>query len=222
MQQPAADAADAAVAVERHRHRPVLVALLDGGEEMLAPILDPFERAAEAAAPPPPPRLPRDRRSIWGRSRRRHRASRRAAGSRRGRAPSAIAWNSSCASCVEDQTPSARSAGAPLDGDAAALDGMAAAAVLEELAARRPSPRRRKAASMSPKATVKRASTLDAVSSRARGASACDRRAAIGDRRQPLVIDRDERRRVLGDGSGCARRRAPPPRRRRPPRARRG
>ena len=85
MQQAAADAEHLAVGIDRDVDRPVLVALLRRIGEMLAPVLDPFDRALAAASPPPPRRCPRDRRRASARSRRRRRASRPAAGSRRGR-----------------------------------------------------------------------------------------------------------------------------------------
>src|SRR5262244_4282570 len=47
MQQAAAQPENTAGRVERNLHGPVLVSFLDGAEEMLAPILDPFHRAAE-------------------------------------------------------------------------------------------------------------------------------------------------------------------------------
>src|SRR3546814_2251856 len=43
----AANAADSARPVDGGRGLPILVALLMGGDEMLAPVLDPFDRAAE-------------------------------------------------------------------------------------------------------------------------------------------------------------------------------
>ena len=49
MDQPAAQAEDLAVAVDRELQVPELVALLVGAEEILAPVLDPFDRAAEHA-----------------------------------------------------------------------------------------------------------------------------------------------------------------------------
>ncbi len=42
----AANAAQPAIGLERHFQLPILVALLDGGEEVLAPILDPRHRSA--------------------------------------------------------------------------------------------------------------------------------------------------------------------------------
>jgi hypothetical protein len=48
MDELAAHAQDPAVAVERHLHVPILVALLRRGEEILAPVLDPLDRALEA------------------------------------------------------------------------------------------------------------------------------------------------------------------------------
>ena len=45
--QPAADAEQARVAIDRHFDLPVLVALLRGGDEMLEPILDPLYRPLE-------------------------------------------------------------------------------------------------------------------------------------------------------------------------------
>ena len=50
MDHAAAHAEQAAVSVEGDFEVPVLVALLDGGEEMLAPVLDPFDRPAQHQA----------------------------------------------------------------------------------------------------------------------------------------------------------------------------
>ncbi len=44
MHERAAHAEDLRVAVDRDLHVPILVALLLGGEEILAPVLDPFDR----------------------------------------------------------------------------------------------------------------------------------------------------------------------------------
>ena len=74
-----------AVGVDRDLDRPVLIALLRRIGEMLAAVLDPFDRAAQQASRPRPRRRPRDRRRVLGRSRRRRRAWRRAAGFRRDR-----------------------------------------------------------------------------------------------------------------------------------------
>ena len=48
--QPAAQAEDAGVAIDRDLHVPDLVALLGRGDEMLEPILDPFDRAPASAS----------------------------------------------------------------------------------------------------------------------------------------------------------------------------
>ena len=47
MDQRAADAEDSPVGIERHLHVPELVALLSGGGEVLAAVLDPFDRSAD-------------------------------------------------------------------------------------------------------------------------------------------------------------------------------
>ena len=46
----AAHAEEAAVVVERDFEVPILVALLDRGEKMLAPVLDPFDRPSQQQA----------------------------------------------------------------------------------------------------------------------------------------------------------------------------
>ena len=70
----AADREQLALAVDRRFHLPILLALVIGGGETFAAILDPFDRAAQQRARPPGSPAPPDRTGSWVRSRRRRRA----------------------------------------------------------------------------------------------------------------------------------------------------
>ena len=146
----AAQREHAAVGVDRHLHVPVLVALVIGGDEILAAVLDPFQRRGRAAAPRPAPPAPPDGTAPSARSRRRHRARPRGPGCSAKPSASTMTRLARCGIWVLAQTVSNSSVGIEAGEHAARLDRMAAALVQAEALRRCGARRSAKAPSTSP------------------------------------------------------------------------
>ena len=164
---------------------------------MLAAVLDPFDRAPERASPPPPPRCPPDRRRASDRSRRRRRASPRAAGSRRGRAARS-ATGTGRAPSGSRPTPSSMSSARYSARMPRPSIGCAAPRCCQrsswKTCAALP-----KAACGIAEGDLVGGDDVGVELAPDRRCGRRDRRAAVGDRRQHVVVDRDQRGGVLGE-----------------------